>query len=163
MVQKKDMRQTDHYFKKKGYEHEFYCLGSFIVRLRLSDGKSVMTYKAMTCDPGVWDEYEFKVGNEVKKMIMFMDDIGFKKICTLEKHRIEFNMKDDMKIILDDIKGLGYFIECEILCKTNNPKDIRDARERINTFIMYLDLKRYQIESRGYLELLYEQNGNRWK
>ena len=82
---------------------------------------------------------------------MFLD---FKKSVTIDKYR-EYWMCGGIEVALDNIKGLGYFIEAEA------KEDFQDAIEAKKACIDFLenlgiqDVKNKQIK-KGYQQLLWE-------
>lgn len=103
------------------------------LRIRTNPNKVVFEYDKsinQKADGGqdYAEEYETEISNpdELKKILSFLD---FKKIVTVEKQR-EYWMCGDIEVALDDVKGLGYFIEAEAKGDFKNPEEAR--KECIN-------------------------------
>ena len=101
------------------------------------------------------EEYETEISNpdELKKILDFLD---FKKIVTVEKQR-EYWMCGNVEVALDDVKGLGCFVEAEAKGEFESPEQAR--KECINL------LKKLGIENddsiqikKGYPHLILEKN-----
>ncbi|MHA1626495.1 MAG: class IV adenylate cyclase [Candidatus Asgardarchaeia archaeon] len=148
-------------FKKiyEGFHHDFYfkhpCRDfkkrDEALRVRiLNDDRCVVSYKG----PRMRGD-EFKVREEintyadvnVKELLM---KLGFTQIAELKKFR-EVYKKEGVSLSIDDVEGLGRYIEIETLTKES---DFRDPREKINDLIEKLGLKRKNIIRKTYLEMV---------
>lgn len=145
----KQKRQIDKYFgeinlfKKLGY--------SFLMRVRNEGDKKFLTYKgAKLKKDGVWEEYEFKIDNEITAEAM-LKAMGLEKIIEVKKNRIEYKL-NDLTICLDNIEGLGHFIEIE----SQDDNDIN--KDKLKNFIDKLDIKENQIIHKGYVTMLLIKN-----
>jgi adenylate cyclase class 2 len=101
------------------------------------------------------EEYETNVSNpeELKKILAFLD---FKKIVTVEKQR-EYWVCGNLEIALDDIKGLGYFVEVEA---KGDFGSTAEARRECISFLKELGIKDVEGNyiKKGYPVLLLEEN-----
>jgi adenylate cyclase class 2 len=101
------------------------------------------------------EEYETDVSNpeELKKILAFLD---FKKIVTVEKQR-EYWICGNLEIVLDDIKGLGYFVEAEA---KGDFGSITEARRECINFLKKLGIKDVEGShiKKGYPVMLLEKN-----
>jgi len=128
------------------------------LRIRTNPDKVVFEYTRTINlkEDGDYDfaeEYETEISNvkEFKKILEFLD---FKKIVTIEKQR-EYWMCGDIEVALDNIKGLGYFIEAEA---KGDFKDSAEAKKACINFLENLgiqDVENKQIKM-GYPQLLLE-------
>ena len=107
------------FFAKKPHPTEW-------LRIRTNPDKIIFEYdrsinKKEDGEQDCAEEYETEISNveELKKILEFLD---FKKVVTIEKQR-EYWMCGDIEVALDNIKGLGYFIEAEA------KEDFQDAIE----------------------------------
>ncbi len=57
-----------------------------------------------------------------------------------------------MRIHLDDVEGLGNFVEFEYVL--NEGQDVREGEERVNELIGILGISRDDLEDKGYIDLL---------
>ena len=111
------------------------------LRIRTNPDKIVFEYTRtvnMKAD-GDYDfaeEYETEISNveEFKKILEYLD---FKKVITVEKNR-EYWMCGGIEIALDDVKGLGTFVEAEA---KGDFKDDKEAKKACIDFLENLGIK----------------------
>lgn len=77
--------------------------------------------------------------------------LGFEPAATVKKHRERYAF-DDVIVTLDDVDGLGTFVEVEV--SVPNDDDLDSARERAFEVVEQLGLNPGDGTSRSYLELL---------
>lgn len=128
------------------------------LRIRTNPDKVVFEYdrsinKKADGEQEYAEEYETEILNvdEFKKTLGFLD---FKNVITVEKQR-EYWICGDIEVALDDIKGLGYFIEAEA---KGDFKDTKEAKKACIKFLENLgidDVENTQIK-KGYPQLLLE-------
>ena len=123
----------------------------------------VVTYKGakLITESGIKtrQEIEFKASNEIVELLKIL---GFKKFVRVEKYRrkskssygvIECNdLCNDLNVMitLDDVVGLGKYVEIEVLVEDFNEKLL--AINVIETISMKLGLDKY--EKRGYAKMI---------
>ena len=109
-------------------------------RLRKKDNKCLITYKKQHFEGKLWiysDEYETEVKDyETVKIIISM--LGLVPLITVHNKRRIYKYKD-FEIELEDVEGLGCFIEVEKL--SNSEKDEMLIKEEVRDFIRSLKLK----------------------
>ncbi|MDP2789132.1 MAG: class IV adenylate cyclase [bacterium] len=155
----KSIKQIDDYyvpfhkdfFAKKPHPDEW-------LRIRTNPDKVVFEYdksinKKADGEQDYAEEYETEISNvkEFRKILEFLD---FKKIVTVEKQR-EYWMCNNIEIALDDIKGLGTFVEAEA---KGNFQNLIEAKKACIDFLENLgikDVENNQIK-KGYSELFLE-------
>ena len=117
--------------------------GSKIMRVRdvldLKTGelqRSLMTLKVEGQTKLVSDEYEFAVddGNAARQMLTAL---GWQEIVTVDKVRLESKTKD-YTICIDEVAGLGLFIELEVL--TEDSADVKNIQQQMRNFLKNLDI-----------------------
>jgi predicted adenylyl cyclase CyaB len=85
------------------------------LRVRSKDGKASVAYKVDHFDTkGVWlysDEYETEVENFLKTEEIFKK-LGLKELVRIENTKSTF-VNDLYEVVLEDVKGLGLFVEVE--------------------------------------------------
>lgn len=128
------------------------------LRIRTNPDKSVFEYTRTinlreNLDYDYAEEYETEISNaeEFRKILEFLD---FKKVITVEKQR-EYWMCGDIELALDDVKGLGYFVEAEA---GGNFKNAIEAKEACMNFLENLgikDVENSQVK-KGYPQILLE-------
>ena len=86
------------------------------LRLRVKNDRGVITYKHVYFDDKGRkthsDEYEAKVESP-KQLEKILSVLGFKNFLVIEKQREKYLHKDQLEIVLDRVRDLGYFIEIE--------------------------------------------------
>ena len=155
----KKIEQVDDYYIP--YQRDFFAYKPHPVewlRIRTNPDKIIFEYsrainRKENGDYDYAEEYETEISDveSFRKILEFLD---FKKVVTVEKQR-EYWMCGDIEVALDDIKGLGYFIEAEA---KGNFKDTKEAKSACIEFLENLGLKdvnNIQIK-KGYPQLLLE-------
>lgn len=109
--------------------------GSKIMRVRdvlePQTGKhitSLMTLKVQQASKLASEEYEFSVedGDMARRMLAAM---GWRNVVTVDKLRLEATL-DDYTVCIDEVAGLGLFIELEVLAEdTARIQDIQIAMQ----------------------------------
>ena len=98
--------------------------------------QSLMTLKVEGQAKLVSDEYEFVVsdGNAARQMLTAL---GWQEIVTVDKVRLE-SKTEDYTICIDEVAGLGLFIELEIL--TENDANAGDIQQQMCNFLKNLNI-----------------------
>ncbi len=97
---------------------------------------SLMTLKVEGQAKLVSDEYEFAVddGNAARQMLTAL---GWQEVVTVDKVRLE-SKTEDYTICIDEVAGLGLFIELEIL--TEDDANAGDIQQQMHTFLKNLNI-----------------------
>jgi len=155
----KDVKQKDDYFTPV---HRSFTAPEFPyewLSIRKRDGKCIVNYKHFYPEnvevTAYCDEFETEIGNAggVEKMF---SALNFKKLVSVEKEREVFVFKDMFEIALDNVKGLGYFIEIEAVKDLGS---VENARKEIAEFAKTLGVEGSKADKRGYPFLLMEKKG----
>ncbi|PIR68633.1 class IV adenylate cyclase [Candidatus Nomurabacteria bacterium CG_4_10_14_0_2_um_filter_30_12] len=159
----KSIKQIDDYYVPE--HRDFFARKPHPVewlRIRTNPDKVVWEYtKSINQrEDGDYDyaeEYETEISNksELEKILGFLD---FKKSVTIEKYR-EYWMCDDIEVALDNVTGLGYFIEAEA---KGDFKDEKEAKKACIDFLEGLgikDVENKQIKM-GYPQIYLESKKN---
>lgn len=98
--------------------------------------RSLMTLKVEGQAKLVSDEYEFAVddGNAARQMLTAL---GWQEVVTVDKVRLE-SKTEDYTICIDEVAGLGLFIELEIL--TEDDVNAGDIQQQMHTFLKNLNI-----------------------
>ena len=98
--------------------------------------RSLMTLKVEGQAKLVSDEYEFAVddGNAARQMLTAL---GWQEVVTVDKVRLESKAKD-YTICIDEVAGLGLFIELEVL--TEDSADVKNIQQQMHTFLKNLNI-----------------------
>lgn len=95
-------------------------------------------------------EYEVRVDN-VDTLTIIFEELKIKKVITVEKSRAIYQYMDKYEIALDNVIGLGYFMEIEAMKEMGTPEETKMA---MIAFIRSLGIKEINIDYRGYPFLL---------
>ncbi len=157
----KSIKQVDEYyvplhrdfFAQKPHPTEW-------LRIRTNPDKVIFEYdksinKKANGEQECAEEYETEISNpdEFRKILNFLD---FKKVVTVDKQR-EYWDCGDLEVALDQIEGLGTFIEVEA---KGNFESTAEAKRACLKFLENLGIKnpeKTQI-NKGYPVLLLERN-----
>ena len=128
-------------------------------RIRKTKKGNYLTYKKQHFKGKLWvysDEYETKVEdyNTIKKIIKML---GLKELIKVHNRRNIYKYKD-FEIELEDIEGLGIFIEVEKMSTLDNEIEIK---EEIRDFIRGLKLKNVKELNIGKNQYLISKKLNR--
>jgi adenylate cyclase class 2 len=95
-----------------------------------------MTLKVEGQTKLVSDECEFAVddGNAARQMLTAL---GWQEVVTVDKVRLE-SKTEDYTICIDEVAGLGLFIELEIL--TEDDANAGDIQQQMHTFLKNLNI-----------------------
>ena len=98
--------------------------------------QSLMTLKVEGQTKLVSDEYEFVVddGNAARQMLTAL---GWQEVVTVDKVRLE-SKTEDYTIYIDEVAGLGLFIELEVL--TEDSADVKNIQQQMCNFLKNLDI-----------------------
>lgn len=97
---------------------------------------SLMTLKVEGQTKLVSDEYEFAVddGNAARQMLTAL---GWQEIVTVDKVRLE-SKTEDYTICIDEVAGLGLFIELEVL--TEDSADVKNIQQQMRNYLKNLNI-----------------------
>ena len=152
------VQETDVYFN--GTERDFRRTDEAL-RLRsvrrLPDGpwESLITYKGPKLDrvSNARTEYETGVsdGGTAQKLL---EALGYRPLAEVDKVRRTYRL-DQVTLCLDQVQGLGGFLELELLVPGEEQREA--AVERLLALLEELGIPRDQLSRRSYLELLAEK------
>jgi adenylate cyclase, class 2 len=123
-----------------------------IIRIRKSDSDSYLTFKGRdrSKEDTAWSSWDNKISNPDKLKDVFTNN-GMIKVVTIDKNRKRYQL-NDIEINIDDIKGLGKFIEAEIM--SNN---IDSSKKRIKGLFKKLGIDEKNIIKKGYVKLILDE------
>jgi adenylate cyclase class 2 len=124
------------------------------LRIRKSKGFHVINFKRrISYERGVHakHETEFKV-TDIKGFLDLIDDFGFKKWLRKEKTTYLYGIGKKLNIELNEVGGLGWFLEVECLTE----KDIRKARKEVLGILKRLGISKKGIVKEGYTKMLWD-------
>jgi adenylate cyclase class 2 len=140
--------QTDYYFD---HPSRSFAQTDEAVRIRLSNNDAFLTYKGPKIDTltKTREELEIRIQDPEISYTM-LERLGFQFIAQVTKKR-EVYIYEDLHICVDEVDGLGHFVEVEI-----QKGDMETGRSKILAFLHRLKVD--ELENRSYLELLLEKN-----
>jgi adenylate cyclase class 2 len=124
------------------------------LRIREVKGKTYFTYKGPKMDPvsKTREEIEIEV-DDPESAREFLLKLGFNVVRIVKKLRTKYQL-GDFEVCLDDVEGLGQFVEIEASC--DDQEKIDNLRESILRTLKSLNLTK--TERKSYLELLFEKD-----
>lgn len=133
--------QKDVYFQHPC--HDFKKTDEALRVRKVKDGY-FLTYKGAKLDPETKTRKEIQIRVE-KNVLNLLRSLGFSVAGEVEKWRSFYRWKD-LRIYLDDVKGLGNFLELE----GTSWKD----KEKIFRILEKLGIEKRKLTRKSYLELL---------
>lgn len=138
------------FIKTLNQKDVYYKIPNGLLKLRIENGKqSIIKYMRNEKGKDRFSNYEvlhFSSGDSEK----FFKD--FFKIETVVEKKRKLFMYDYTRIHLDEVKGLGDFLELETLVINGKA----DAKKRFKTIIGLLDLVKYDEIRKSYRDLMLE-------
>ncbi len=126
------------------------------IRIRRFNGhfEAFLTYKGPKLDPLSKTRKEIEVElTDPDKHAQILESLGFVEVLTVTKRREKYYVEKGIVITLDDVEGLGKFIEIETM--TEEEKRVPELVERLRKILTDLGVEKF--ERRSYLELLLEK------
>lgn len=145
-----EKKQEDVYFAAP---HRDFASTDEALRVRREDGDAYVTYKGpkMDDETKTREEHETFVGDADEACALFKS-LGFKEYGVVEKHRRVYEI-DDATVTLDDVDGLGEFVEVER--EIADDTDTEEPRAAVLGTLESLGLDPNGSVRESYLELLY--------
>lgn len=149
-----ELHQIDHIFIEDGTSFPP-PLGTPVLRVRKQGDIYFFTLKISQGNRTDSIEREMQI-TEGKKMIEILKLIKWKETILVDKRRIKTNFRG-MEIVLDDVKGLGEFIEVEKIVRNKNQEDRKDMQSKLFWFLETIGIpKQDHIAGGKYDIMLYE-------
>lgn len=101
------------------------------------------------------DEYETKVESG-KMTLELLKNLGFTNETILDKTRKTYDAKE-FEIVVDDVKGLGIFVEIEL---KKDVDDVKKGHEEINNLLKQIGIIEFKKQFRGYVSMLWNPQIN---
>ena len=146
-------------FIKKKFQEDIYFNGidrdfrktDEALRIRDDNGTYYVTYKGPKIDriSKTREEIEVKIDDKEKMRLIFKK-LGFREVRPIRKVR-EIYKKDDITASIDDVEGLGLFLELEKNIYNINEKD--EALKELMEILKALNISRDNTIRKSYLEL----------
>ena len=155
----KQLKKLGFKFIKKKFQEDIYFNGidrdfketDEALRIRDEDGNFFVTYKGKKIDKisKTREEIEVKIEDK-EKMRQIFKKLGFKEVPPIRKIR-EIYRKGDMEASIDEVEGLGLFLELEKVISDINDKD--EVLEEMMDILKALNISKDNIIRKSYLEL----------
>lgn len=125
------------------------------LRVRDADGKYRLTYKGPKKDDETTSREEIEIGIEsASEMQKILAELGFYVLCEVKKQRKTY-LLGDLIVTLDEVEGLGEFIEVE--GKASNDAEYMKKKKEIFMLLNDLKLSSEVISQRSYLEMILDE------
>lgn len=102
-------------------------------------------------------ELETRVEDE-QKMRQILQALGFQSVAEVKKRRKEYK-KEDLTVCLDELDGLGSYVEIEVVLPETETGSESATENRLREFLSELSFIRPAIEPLTYLELVMRFRG----
>jgi len=125
------------------------------IRLKRFNGhfEAFITYKGPKMEPHSKTRKEIEVQVEDPKgHEEILRELGFRRVFTVRKTREKYHVEKGIILALDEVEGLGKFIEAEALAEDDT--EMEKTVERLKNLLREVGVTRF--ERRSYLELLLE-------
>lgn len=126
--------------------------------MRSRGGKNILNFKHYYPEGAerhtYCDEYETDVA-EPDRMMDILGALDIEKVVEVVKRRLKYIYKEDFEVALDEVDGLGHFIEIEALKDLGG---IEETRRRVVAVIESLGIRDYRQDLRGYPFLVLEKS-----
>ena len=110
-------------------------------RIRNKNDVAYLTYKSDHYDGETWlysDEFEVTI-SDFETGIKILEGLGLKELVRIDNSKYTYLVGDKYEIVLEDVVGLGHFLEVEYL-KTVNDDEVEIVKSNILKFIYELGL-----------------------
>ena len=149
---KGEKTETDLYFDHR--DTQIFRNGSAL-RVRDADGKYRLTYKGPKKDDETTSREEIEIGIEsAREMRKILAELGFYVLCGVKKQRKTY-LLGNLIVTLDDVEGLGEFIEVE--GKASNDVEYKEKKKEIFMLLNDLKLSSEVISKKSYLEMILDE------
>ncbi len=131
------------------------------LRLRHKNGKCILNYKHLypedKREKTHSDEYETALEKH-DQIQHILTSLNFKEYLVVDKKRITFDYKGELEIAMDEVKGLGLFIEIET---KKDSGTVTEARKAITAFAKKIGIATNTRDKDGYVLALMKKKGLR--
>jgi len=142
-----DRRERDVYFAAPDRD---FAETDEALRLRTVEDRTTLTYKGPKIDPRTKTRRELSVDvDDPIAAAALLEALGYRRVGAVSKHRRVYEL-GRTEIALDNVEGLGSFVEAEELAETEAERD----RAQEHVLALLTELGFTQRERRSYLELL---------
>ncbi|WP_423792250.1 class IV adenylate cyclase [Methanocaldococcus indicus] len=155
----KKLKSLNFSFVKKEYQEDIYFNGidrdfketDEALRIRDVCGNYYLTYKGPKLDKISKSREEIEVRIEDKeKMKNILKKLGFKEVRVIKKCREIYKKDNNITVCIDDVEGLGTFIELEKEAEEYNKNDVQE----LLNLLELLNISKENIITKSYLEMM---------
>ncbi|MCE5256455.1 MAG: class IV adenylate cyclase [Spirochaetaceae bacterium] len=127
----------------------------FRFRIRIEPDQTTITFKekSYTNDIEVNNEVEFGVGN-LAGFRRFIEKMSAQQLYTKQKAGTKWQNEDGIQAELVCVKGLGYFLEVELLFDEFSDPSIQETKARLMKIVEQCGLSSGDVEPKPYSQLL---------
>jgi adenylate cyclase class 2 len=97
------------------------------------------------------DEIEYDV-SDFGEAVKLFESLGYTDKTIIDKKREKYD-SEKFEIVIDDVKGLGIFVEVEL--KEQIDGDIKIGFNKIKDFLKSIGIEEFQVQKRGYISMLW--------
>lgn len=127
----------------------------YVLRIRQSDIRNVLTYKSFVDGGTSWIEEETEISN-VDSMRKILQYLGNTEYLRIKKER-KSGKYGNIEVNLDRIKDLGVFVELELM-----HDDVEFAKTELRNFLSEeLQCRNAEVVDRGYVQLMEDYLSNK--
>ena len=129
------------------------------IRIRRFNGhfEAFITYKGPKLEESSKTRIEIEVPiNDPDAHVRILEALGFREVLTVEKVREKYYVEKGITLALDEVEGLGKFVEVESL--TDEEEKVPELVERLKQILREIGVEMF--ERRSYLELILERTGD---
>lgn len=144
--------QNDRVFKHKSQDITNKTKGTVLLRIRTTKDSKILTLKKMQENELDNIEKELEIDNP-KTMAEIIELLDYEEYVQINKTRREAKL-NDMTICLDDVSGLGTFIELEKITEEDSLK----VQEELIDFLEEIGIPKDNLVTKGYDSLMYAKN-----
>ncbi|MDA1016570.1 MAG: class IV adenylate cyclase [Planctomycetota bacterium] len=149
-----EITQVDRYFQ---HPSRNFKETNEALRIRCSGEDNRVTYKGPVVDRAVKAREEIEIPfakgtASTEQFAGLLTNLGFQEARSVRKRRVSFQLTWEsrgMEVVLDDVDGLGTFVEIETIAET---ADLDGARTAVLSLAERLQLR--DVERRSYLTML---------
>lgn len=146
--------QTDQYF---AHPTRDFAVTDEALRVRFSNHRCAMTYKGPKLDAHTKSRAEIELPFDLSlqtpaPIAELLEQLGFRSVAKVVKHRhtaIVHRQGQEISIDLDEVEGLGAFVELEVVCDSRQAEAARSAVGQLAS-----ELELHDDIRASYLELL---------
>lgn len=153
-VMSEPVSQDDRIFLLNGIDYAHIPKGTVFLRIRSQNGKTIFTYKQAKTNELDCIERELEI-SDASAQKDILEFLGFYEVMRLNKLR-QKGKKDGMTICLDEVEGLGSFLEVEKMVEES--ADSSAIQSELFGLLQTLGAKTEDRIEVGYDTLMYQKN-----